>query len=116
MDYRRAARRGDRRPPRGGARALDARPRVAGVGWRADALRGFEKTLGDTVLAYAAVLVLFAGAIAGGVVFSTIRTAYAERERELATLRVLGFTRGEAWRVLLGEVVVQVLASLPSAP
>jgi putative ABC transport system permease protein len=97
----------------GVVRALEARPRVAGIGWRADALRSFEKTLGDTILAYAAVLVLFAGAIAGGVVFSTVRSAYAERERELATLRVLGFTRGEAWRVLLGEVAVQVVAALP---
>lgn len=94
-------------------RALGARPKVAALAWRADALRSFERTLGDTILAYAAVLVLFACAIAGGVVFSAVRTAYAERERELATLRVIGFTRGEAWRVLLGEVGVQVAAALP---
>jgi putative ABC transport system permease protein len=94
-------------------RALEARPRVAGVGWRADALSSFERTLGESILAFASVLVAFAAAIAGGVVFSAVRAAYAERERELATLRVLGFTRGEAWRVLVGEVAFQVGAALP---
>jgi putative ABC transport system permease protein len=37
----------------------------------------------------------------------------AERERELASLRVLGLTRGEISRVLLGELAVVVLAALP---
>ncbi len=42
-----------------------------------------------------------------------MRTSFAERERELATLRVIGFRRGEAWRVLLGEVGAQLVAALP---
>ncbi len=101
----------DARPAVAGA--LELRPRVAGVSWRADALAAFRKTIGSTVLGYAAVLVAFASAIAAGVVYSTVRTSYAERERELATLRVIGFTRGETWRVLLGEVAAQLLAALP---
>ena len=76
-------------------------------------MESFRTSFGDVITGYAAVLVLFASAIAGGVVYSAIRTSYAERERELATLRVLGFTRGEAWRVLLGEVVAQLAAGLP---
>lgn len=95
------------------ARALDARPGVAAASWRRDALASFQRTLGDTVLGYALVLVGFAAAIAAGIVYSAVRTAYAERERELATLRVIGFRRGEAWRVLLGEVGAQVVAGLP---
>ena len=95
------------------ARALEARPGVAGTSWRSDALASFQRTLGETVLAYAAILVGFAGAIAAGVVYSAVRTSFAERERELATLRVIGFRRGEAWRVLLGEVGTQLLAALP---
>jgi putative ABC transport system permease protein len=39
--------------------------------------------------------------------------ALAERERELATLRVIGFTRGEVSRVLLGELWTLVIAALP---
>jgi putative ABC transport system permease protein len=95
------------------ARALAERPVVAAASWRADALESFRTTYGDLMAGYAAVLVLFASAIASGVVYSAIRTNYSERERELATLRVIGFTRGEAWRVLLGEVGAQVLAGLP---
>jgi putative ABC transport system permease protein len=95
------------------ARRLDERPKVATVTWRNDAVQGLRKTLAELVLAYAGVLVGFAVAIAAGVVYNVVRIAFGERERELATLRVIGFRRGEAWRVLLGEVSVQVLLALP---
>jgi putative ABC transport system permease protein len=94
-------------------RALDARPGVAGVAWRTDTVRSFRGTVAKTLLAFAGMLVAFAVAIAGGVVYSSVRAAFAERSRELATLRVLGFTRGETWRVLVGEVTVQLGAALP---
>jgi putative ABC transport system permease protein len=94
-------------------RRLAERPKVANVTWRTDALEGFRRTLAEMVLAYAGILVGFAVAIAAGVVYQAVRIAFSERERELATLRVLGFRRSEAWRVLLGEVSVQVLAALP---
>jgi putative ABC transport system permease protein len=93
--------------------SLAARPLVVGTSWRADAIESFRTSFGDVITGYAAVLVLFASAIAGGVVYSAIRTSYAERERELATLRVIGFTRGEAWQVLVGEVLAQLVAGLP---
>jgi putative ABC transport system permease protein len=95
------------------ARALGERPKVATVTWRTDAVVGLRRTLAELVLAYAGVLVGFAVAIAAGVVYNVVRVAFGERERELATLRVIGFRRGEAWRVLLGEVSVQVLLALP---
>jgi putative ABC transport system permease protein len=95
------------------ARALADRPLVVAASWRADAMESFRASFGDVITGYAAVLVLFASAIAGGVVYSAIRTSYAERERELATLRVIGFTRGETWRVLLGEVVAELAFGIP---
>jgi putative ABC transport system permease protein len=94
-------------------RRLGERPKVATVTWRTDAVDGFRRTLAELVLAYAGVLVGFAVAIAAGVVYNAVRIAFGERERELATLRVIGFRRVEAWRVLLGEVSVQVLVALP---
>jgi putative ABC transport system permease protein len=94
-------------------RRLGERPKVATVTWRNDAVQGLRSTLAELVLAYAGVLVGFAVAIAAGVVYNAVRIAFGERERELATLRVIGFRRGEAWRVLLGEVSVQVLVALP---
>jgi putative ABC transport system permease protein len=94
-------------------RALDLRPAVAGVSWRAETVASFRQTLARSLLAFTGILVGFAVAIAGGVVYSAVRASFSERSRELATLRVIGFTRGEAWRVLVGEVALQLLAALP---
>lgn len=57
--------------------------------------------------------VIFAGIIAFGVVYNAARISLAERSRELASMRVLGFTRGEISMVLLGELAVLTVASLP---
>jgi putative ABC transport system permease protein len=61
--------------------------------------------------------VFFAAIIAIGMVFNNARIALAVRSRDLATLRILGFTRGEVAVVLLGEQAVQlvlgVLVGLP---
>jgi putative ABC transport system permease protein len=56
---------------------------------------------------------VFAAIIAFGVVYNTTRIALSERGAELATLRVIGFTRAEVAYILLGEVVVVTLAALP---
>jgi putative ABC transport system permease protein len=93
--------------------ALAARPAVAAVSWRKETIVAFRKTVAESLLAFAGMLVGFAVAIAGGVVYSAVRSSFAERSRELATLRVIGFTRAEAWRVLVGEVAVQLLLALP---
>ena len=63
-----------------------------------------------------AVTVLFAAVIAFGVVYNTARIALSERGRELATLRVIGFTEGEIAYILLGELALVTLAALPWAP
>ncbi len=93
--------------------ALDERPKVSGVSWRTDTIQSFRKTLAASLLAFAGMLVGFAVAIAGGVVYSTVRSSFSERSRELATLRVIGFTRMESWQVLVGEIVALLLAALP---
>ena len=48
-----------------------------------------------------------------GVVYNSARIALAERGRELASLRVLGFTQGEVSYILLGELAVLVIVSIP---
>ena len=48
-----------------------------------------------------------------GIVYNAARIAYAERARDLASLRVIGFTRGETAFVLLGELAVVTLVALP---
>jgi len=57
--------------------------------------------------------VMFAALIAYGVVYNASRVILSERSRDLASLRVLGFTRGEVSSILLGELAVIVLAAIP---
>jgi putative ABC transport system permease protein len=59
------------------------------------------------------ILTLFAATIAIGVVYNNARVALSMRSRDLASLRVLGFRRGEISDVLLGELALQVLLAIP---
>lgn len=68
---------------------------------------------GETWGAMTFILTLFAATIAIGVVYNNARVALSMRSRDLASLRVLGFTRGEISAVLLGELAVQVLLAVP---
>jgi putative ABC transport system permease protein len=94
-------------------RRLRALPHVAGVVLGDATRRSVERMLEDSLLWFTGLLTLFAVLISAGVVYNGARLALAERERELATLRVVGFTRGEVWRIALGELLVQVVAGLP---
>jgi putative ABC transport system permease protein len=88
-------------------------PRVAGTVARLDAIRNFYKTMGEQVLIFAFINTLFAATIAFGVVYNSARISLSERGRELASLRVLGFTRGEISYILLGELTLLILAAIP---
>lgn len=59
------------------------------------------------------ILALFASIIAIGVVYNNARVALSQRNRDLASLRVLGFTRGEIAAILFGELSIQVLLAIP---
>lgn len=59
------------------------------------------------------VLTVFASIIAVGVVYNQVRIALTERAWELASLRVLGFTRAEVSRLLLGELVIEIGLAIP---
>jgi putative ABC transport system permease protein len=88
-------------------------PRVAGASVRVNALRNFYETMAKQVLTFAFFNTVLAGTIAFGVVYNSARIAFAERSRELASLRVLGFTRAEVSYILLGELAILTLASIP---
>ena len=59
------------------------------------------------------IMTVFSIVIAGGVVYNSARIAFIERERDLASLRVLGFTKIETGYVLLGELVAIAIIALP---
>jgi putative ABC transport system permease protein len=92
---------------------LKATPHVAGVLLKDAAFRSFNETMASMMRQMLGFYVLFAGIIAFGVVYNTARISLAERSRELATLRVIGFRRGEVAYILLGEIAVLTLVALP---
>jgi putative ABC transport system permease protein len=92
---------------------LKRRPRVAGISERDAMLKSFEDVMAQNMLVFAGILVLFAAAIAIGVVYNNARVSLAEKERELATLRVIGMTRGEVSLIMLGEMVFELVFALP---
>jgi putative ABC transport system permease protein len=94
-------------------RELEDMPRVAGARVQRKALKSLKETMGEQILIFAAVATALAGAIAFGVIYNSARVALSERGRDLASLRVLGFTRGEAAHILLGELGLLTLAGLP---
>jgi putative ABC transport system permease protein len=88
-------------------------PRIAGTSVREIALNNFYETMAKQVLTFAFFNTLLAAIIAFGVVYNSARIAFSERSRELASLRVLGFTRGEISYILLGELALLTLAAIP---
>lgn len=94
-------------------RTLKESPRVAGITIKGAALRSFQQTVAENLLRMRTFNVIFASVIAFGVVFNSARISLAERSRELATLRVIGFTRTEISTLLLGELAVLTVAALP---
>ena len=92
---------------------LEEMPAVAGVTQRENTINAFNELMEETILVYTLFTMALAGAIAFAVVYNNARIALAERSRELATLRVLGFTRGETGFILLGELLLLTLAALP---
>ena len=91
-------------------RALKETPAVAGVTLKRTAIESFEKTLAETFYVMIFFNLLFSSVIAFGVVYNAARVSLSERSRELASLRVLGFTRGEISFILLGELAVVTMA------
>lgn len=93
--------------------ALWEMPGVAAIGLLDEAERGIRDYLDETLLLFALIFVAIASSIAFGVVYNDARIALAERARELATLRVLGYTRVEVARILLGEIALVTLVAIP---
>ena len=93
--------------------ALRRRPRIASITAQERAIESFYETSAQSLLTFTFILSLFAGVIAFGVVYNSARVSLSERDRELASLRVLGFRRGEVAYILLGELAVLTLLAIP---
>lgn len=88
-------------------------PAIAGASLKRASLESFEDVLTENLLTLKAFYLVFASIIALGVVYNSVHVTLSERSRELATLRVMGFTRGEVSLILLGEVAVLTAVAIP---
>ena len=93
--------------------ASRALPRVSGAFSKSTLLHNMQEVSARNVRIMSTVLTAFAAVIAVGVVYNNARIALAERAWELASLRVLGFSRGEVSFLLLGEMALQLALALP---
>lgn len=88
-------------------------PRVAGVVEHKSAIKSFYDTIAETILFFTFITTLLGSSIAFGVIYNTMRIALSERNRELASLRVLGFERNEVGYILLGEMALFTFIAIP---
>ena len=92
---------------------LKEMPRVAGVVEHKSAIKSFYDTIAETILFFTFISTLLGASIAFGVIYNSMRIALSERNRELASLRVLGFERSEVAYILLGELALFTLVAIP---
>lgn len=92
---------------------LKEMPDVVGVTVQHAAVRAFRDTMAETIDIVLSFYLAFGSLIAGGTVYNSARISLSERGRELASLRVLGFTRAEVSFILLGEIAVLTVLALP---
>jgi putative ABC transport system permease protein len=89
-------------------------PRAAFVMVKRDQLAAFRETTGNSIGIIRKLYFVLATIVAFGVVYNSARIALSERSRELATLRVVGFSLREVRGVLVGELAVLVLLAIPA--
>src|SRR6266581_484555 len=93
--------------------AIKRLPTVAGLALQRLSLANFRKEMAVIVTTMATIYTGLAALIAFGVVYNSARISLSERARELASLRVLGFTRAEVLRILLLELALLTLIAQP---
>lgn len=88
-------------------------PGVATVLSKDVIVRSFEETIEESFLIALGSTLFLGAALVMAIVYNQARIALSERGRDLASLRVLGFSRREVARILVGEQALLVLVALP---
>lgn len=92
---------------------LKATPQASGVGIKNSMRQSFRETTAQSIGLIQVIYSTFATVVAFGIVYNSARIALSERARELATLRVLGFSQNDVGSVLVGELVLLATIALP---
>jgi putative ABC transport system permease protein len=93
--------------------AIKAMPTVSGLALQDMSLVNFRVAVAVFVTTISSIYTGLAAVIAFGVVYNGARISLSERARELASLRVLGFTRAEVFRILLLELALLAILAQP---
>jgi putative ABC transport system permease protein len=93
--------------------AIKAMPSVSGLGLQRASLANFRQSVALIITIIASIYTGLAAVIAFGVVYNSARISLSERSRELASLRVLGFTNAEVLWILLLELALLTIAAQP---
>jgi putative ABC transport system permease protein len=88
-------------------------PRVASLGIKEAVRASFKKSTGEMIGMITTIYFAFAIIVSFGVVYNSARISLSERSRDLATLRVIGFTHREVVGVMIGELALLTLIALP---
>ena len=94
-------------------RELKELPMISAVMLRQAAIDSFYQTIAEHLMIFVSMFSALACVLGFGVAYNSMRIALSERGRELATLRVLGFSRAETAYILLGEAAALVVVALP---
>lgn len=94
--------------------AVKETPALAGASFVPLAAQSMRRQFDEGVGVMNYIFAAFAAVMAGGVAFASARITFAEQQRDLATLRVLGFTRAEVSYVLLGEILALAVIAVPA--
>lgn len=93
--------------------ALHDTPMLAGLIEMTENRASFQNTISENVSVVNTVYAIIAVLITVGVAYNGARIQLSERARELASLRILGFTRAEVSSVLVGETMLLAVLAQP---
>jgi putative ABC transport system permease protein len=94
--------------------AVKETPALAGAALQARAVAMFRETMARNILTMTVIYTVLAGVVGFGVTYNSVRIRLSERARELASLRVLGFTRAEVAVILFLELGLLGLLAIPA--
>ncbi len=93
--------------------AVKDAPAISGITLMSQMRKSFDETMAESANISVFIFSFVASLIAVGVVYNSARISLSERARELASLRILGFTRGEVSYILLGELFIITVVAIP---
>jgi putative ABC transport system permease protein len=93
--------------------AIKQTPKITGIVEMNENRRSFQDTIEQNIVVMNTIYIGIAVLITVGVTYNAARIQLSERARELASLRILGFGRGEVSYILIGEMMLIALIAQP---